>query len=202
MTEKEFNIFLGKSKILWKKIEKFRRAYYERSNSHKAKSDILKWLTFAAGIITGVSSLKILFNEELRYLLTGSAGVITGSLSLLNQLFGWEKSSKENWDLHCVLGNLNDELYQFASDASISKITEDPSFYLQILSGKIEEATSCQINNVDRYDSVVEKLLQTHPINEIIFLENSDPHDNEENSMPDNAASISSKVITEVKKGE
>ena len=120
MDETLFNAFLSRAKDSWKRMERYRLAYTASSIATSRKAEILKWLTLSIGVVTGISALTILVGESGSRILTGVAGVITGTLSLSDKLFRWEESSNKTWEKSKVLEDLQSELYQFAVDVSVS----------------------------------------------------------------------------------
>ena len=175
MDENLFNAFLSRAKDIWKRMEKYRIAYTVSSKSATRKADVLKWLTLLSGVFTGISSLNILAGESGSTILTGVAGVITGTLSLSDKLFRWEESSNRTWERSKALENLQSELYQFTLDASVSDSVEDPGFFLQKMNEKVNQETSLKVKILDKYELRSNETLEAHGISSVTFTDRPVP---------------------------
>jgi hypothetical protein len=190
MDEKLFNAFLSRAKDLWKRMERYRLAYTVSSTSASRKADVLKWLTLFSGIITGISSLTILIGESGSTILTGVAGVITGTLSLSDKLFRWEESSNITWEKSKALENLQSELYQFTVDVSVSDPSEEPGFFLQRMNEKINQETSLKVKMLDKYELHSKEALEAHGISSVTFASRPEFVEPEDEGLPDDAEGI------------
>ncbi|VUD41968.1 hypothetical protein TDB9533_00597 [Thalassocella blandensis] len=164
MDENQFNAIKIRAKDSWETAEKYRIAYLDISNINSKFSSALKWLTLAAGVITGLSTLPQFFGQEASNNLTAISGMITGLLTLSEKLFQWEQKSNEYWANSKSLESLQSEIYQFLVAVLGGDSSTDISFKMQRFHEKVKDTTQLRLKDENKYSDLAKTAIQQHKI--------------------------------------